>query len=519
MIWSAKRNKVVLIYALMIAAGHVAIASTHGGPIAVPDIPAYLSVAQWTWGGLLPDNLQFHPGYGLLLSPFGALGGDNLHYAALLLNALLAGSAVFLAACLAEQLGAPKLIKCFAAIIATIQPGLAASSRIAWPETLLVVLILSITLLILRNNESSWRLASFIAALSICIHPRAVVLVIAIAFIAFIKGNKAAFFLGAIPGAALTALALSLTHTWPKARVSQSRGLDSYLDLAGSTLGQVLCFSAATVSLGFVGLALGLKDGRRIKRVEPEKIARCFVALSALGMIFLGGWALAGSDRSDTLLYSRYIDPWSVPLVIFALTALAKKEATKSVNFVGAVLTSCSLLIVLFLANDVAVPGRRIMTLPVGVLWQIAGDRLEVVACLAALLTFAGLWVSKFSLYLPVFILILLASVSVVLNNQHLAEVGQVSEGQSRAADLIPTSEKCLSHDSETTKSYSIWLYRLELPKIEHRSVKLSSDENVCGNYVIAGKEALLECTAAEFIKKEPRAKWGLWIYPNNGCR
>jgi hypothetical protein len=235
-------------------------------------------------------------------------------------------------------------------------------------------------------------------------------------------------------------------------------------------------------------------------------------------MILLGGWALAGSNRADTLLYSRYIDPWSVPLVIFAITALEKKEVTRRVYVLGVMLVTCSLVTVLYLATEATITGRRIMTLPLGFLWRVSGDRLEIVACLAAAIVFCGLVTSKFSWYVPAVILTILAGISVILNNQHLAEVGRVSKGQSTVTEMIPMSEKCISYDTETIKPYAIWLYRLQLPNLEHNAVKLSSVESLCGDYVIADREALIDCTTAELIKKEPRAKWGLWIYPNRGC-
>ena len=51
-----------------VLSGHLITAMAAGGPVAVPDVPAYLGIAQWVGGdGLAPESIPFQPGYGLLL--------------------------------------------------------------------------------------------------------------------------------------------------------------------------------------------------------------------------------------------------------------------------------------------------------------------------------------------------------------------------------------------------------------------------------------------------------------------
>jgi hypothetical protein len=514
----AQRERWIPVCTAFVVVVHLAIGYKAGGPVAVPDIPAYLSITHWVWGGDLVENLAFHPGYGLLLSPFGGLSGESLHHAALLLNSLLAGASILLAAQLAKELNVSKGTRFIVIIMTIVYPGLAAASRIAWPETLLFVIILALVLLILRNNFLCWSLASFLTALAICVHPRAIVLTATFAVVATLTRNSKAMLTGIIPGLIFTASALSATNTWPMSRISGTSGFGDHIDLAASTMGQVLALSAGTLSLGLVGLVLGLKELWVLRTARAEKIAFCFVATSALAMIVLGGWSLAGSDRGDTLMYSRYVDPWAIPLTIFALAAFNRKKITKWCAIYASLLVGASLFFVLVAADGASMPGRRIMVLPLGAIWQMFDGKVVATACTAALITCVGLAASKFSFYLPGLLLIILASVSTISNNHHLEVVGQVSEGQSSVFELVPKSERCLSHDLESTKPYAIWLYRLQMPETKHQLVSLSSSESLCGNYVIAGLDVLTECGGAHFISKEPRAAWGLWAYPARGC-
>ena len=103
---------------------HSVIAVTHGGPVAVPDVSAYLAVTQWLYGGVLPGDLAYHPGYGLLLAPLGWLNGDSLHTAALCVNALLAGLCVLLAARLVRLLQGPEWTIVAAAAMTAVHPSL-----------------------------------------------------------------------------------------------------------------------------------------------------------------------------------------------------------------------------------------------------------------------------------------------------------------------------------------------------------------------------------------------------------
>ena len=111
----------------------------HGGPVAVPDVSAYLSVSQWFAGGVLPDPLHFFPGYGMLLAPVGWLSGSALHDGALVFNGMLAGCCVFGAATLAGKCGGSSTVTTGVAALAAGPPSISMASRSAWPGVTLAV--------------------------------------------------------------------------------------------------------------------------------------------------------------------------------------------------------------------------------------------------------------------------------------------------------------------------------------------------------------------------------------------
>ena len=71
--------------------------------------------------------------------------------------------------------------------------------------------------------------------------------------------------------------------------------------------------------LALVASTAGPRHGRPdrgvndLRRNDPH---RHFLLISALECLPLEAWVLAGSDRVDTILYSRYIGLWSIPLAI-----------------------------------------------------------------------------------------------------------------------------------------------------------------------------------------------------------
>ena len=393
----------VLVVALAAASalvGHVAVALQAGGPVAVPDVPAYLGIAQWVGGdGLALRDAPFQPGYGLLIAPLVAISGVSLlgaqgevvHQLALLVNSLVAVAAVVVAGRLGWMGSRRWWVAGAAGLIAAVHPSLSSASRIAWPETLLVLFVLVVALAVAfavqhagaAASQRAWARAGLVATLAVAVHARMAVLVVAVVGTALLCriGRRAWAALGAglLAGGAATAVVLTLTDAWPTERLSEAAQLDRGTEPIATVSGQLLALGGGTVGLGLIGLITGLgsaiwlvrrrfgtesDEGPNLRRpgsafvlrrrdrgldegldpasvpagvradaapASPDPLTAALVclALGAFGAVLLGGWTLTGSSRADTLLYGRYVDPWAVPLVAVTLARLATRQRTR----------------------------------------------------------------------------------------------------------------------------------------------------------------------------------------------
>ena len=376
-----------VVFAVLTA--HLLSAMAAGGPVAVPDVPAYLGIAQWVGGdGLAPESIPFQPGYGLLIAPLVALSrvsllgvqGEAVHHLALVVNSLAAAAAVLVAGRLGSILSNRWWVAGAAGFIAAVHPSLSSASRIAWPETLLGLAVLAVASGVAVATQRgtavwrSWGSTGLLATLAVSLHARMVVLVVALVMTAaacrIARRAWAGLGGGLLAGSAATTMAVLLTDTWPGARLSEAAQLDRGFEPIATVSGQLLALGAGTVGLGLIGLIAGLgtacgvfrrapagnpdeliggdapaattavapdpqgRSGQRqrggpnagLHRGDPLAFAGLFLALGAVGAVLVGGWTLTGSDRADAVLYGRYLDPWAVSLAIVALGWLATRS-------------------------------------------------------------------------------------------------------------------------------------------------------------------------------------------------
>ncbi|MBH65539.1 MAG: hypothetical protein CL784_03355 [Chloroflexi bacterium] len=511
-------NGAVKVAPLAATATHIAIGFTHGGPVAVPDVTAYLNIAQRLWGGIPITDLPYHPGYGIVIGPFGFLQGDAVHTAALCVNAALAGLTVWMVQRLLRYFAAPRSVLWFGTAIACLHPSITHGSRVAWPEVLLAVTLLWIALLIGNPDVQRWWIAGCVAGLAPMMHPRAIVITAAMLIVGCLSGRARRTAVGIATGLVGTLVVLQLTDTWQAARANAAQHMGSEPGPLATGAGQWLAFTATTAGLGAVGVLTGLTLLRRRNKVSPEQNVLRFFTLGAVGMLVLGAWVLAGSARPDTLLYGRYMDPWTVPVTVSFLCVIVSRIPSRRLITVAAATVVLSFLIAVLETNHATQTARGVMTASLRVVWLLADEKLPLTLLLATALSLIG--ICGFRRYFrPTLIgLLVAASLSTLLTHTHLRDVGQVADGQMTTTQLLPDTVECLSHDRSSTKPYAVWLYRLQLPNIEHTVIDLSRGEAPCENYVIAGHNALKSCQGSEFLGKEPRAQWGLWRYPLNTC-
>jgi hypothetical protein len=127
-------------------------------------------------------------------------------------------------------------------------------------------------------------------------------------------------------------------------------------------------------------------------------------------------------------------------------------------------------------------------------------------------------------LALPLGLALVLSVGATVTTQDHLSTVGFISSGQATAASVVAErgddAPPCLAHDRTEVASYVMWLYRMQLPALEHRRVDLAAGEAPCSELVIAHTTAsvLAACDEATLLADEPRGSWGLWAVPAGSC-
>ena len=522
----SSRTPEILIAATTFTA-HAIIAVTHGGPVAVPDVSAYLSYAQYLHGGQLIDPTPYFPGYGLVYSAFGNLSGSQLHTVALIGNGLVAAFIVVLAASFARRHGASQAIVIFCSVLAAIHPAVSSSSRIAWPETWLVLVLLLICQLLSHKSGKATCAAGLVAGFAVSLHPRAAVIVAALIVAAILMRRLRFALYGLMPSLTLVLIALMLTDSWPTGRITAANNNIVDSNILATSSGQLIALSAGTCGFALFGLMYSSVSSIRAvaRRRKQTDCAACpehtFIAVSAVLMIVLGGIVLAGSIREDTLLYGRYIDPWSLPLAFVGVVAISAKKFKARTSATAAAIISCGLVFSLAAAGTVSENYRIIMVQSLSALWRLDLPLTLTLIFCGALSCIAGLAAyrpSKIVMLITLMTVSLFALASTTINQSHLKRVGEISSEQSFTAARLPANETCLSHDRSVDASYPLWLYRLKLPRIEHRRIDIESGEIPCGGYVIADGSVRNICQNMKLVESESRADWSLWSYPTNGC-
>ncbi|MBK5223921.1 MAG: hypothetical protein JJE52_13830 [Acidimicrobiia bacterium] len=577
-----------------VAVAHVVAAFAQAGPVAVPDVPGYLSVAQWVAGGRPPPSFGYHPGYGLLLAPVATLGAsaETLHTAALLLNAGMAALVVVLAAALLRSLdpSAGRVAHVLVVGVAALHPSVSVAAQIAWPETILVVLVLACTLLAARlgrvdgSGGSGTAVALGAVVVSgVLLHPRAAALavgVVAAVVVVARPGWRRVLEVAAGAGAAglVTVVALAWAYTGPAGGDRVATLVDAEqggVGVVGAVAGQLVALAGGTGGLAVVGLAgaagaafsalqrrrpdrgpsdptpsspsgpLGTfvapygdqivpmrtdpagPDGR-----APASLAAtgAFLAVAIAVALLGSGASLAGSDRADTFAYGRYLDPYAIALVVFAMGSGAFRRRRELAVALASVVAAGALVAVT-VEGDLRAP-LRIMVLATDPLWQLADGRLVGVALGVAVLSGVVIgcaWVaarasgtaSRVATAMVVVIVLGLAMTATVTGQRHVAAVGEVAAGQATGAAVVAAESSgamCLAHDRGGVPSYALWLYRLALPDLEHRRVSLADGDRPCSPLVVASTRADHRpgCAEAELLVDEPQGSWGVWDL--SGC-
>jgi len=320
------------------------------GPFMFQDEGGYLAVAR-ALAGEDPDlyGPTYHPLWGLLLAPVVALVGPaGEQTAGQVLNALAAAGTIPVLHVLARRTcGLPPWTAAAVAVVGGLTAASLVQATMLLPEALLALLVAASVVLVHRalRRPTSGAVAAAGAAVGLAYgaHPRAAVLVIALAVVgvlawrAGVLDRRRLVVLGATSLG--TVVAVQVLHAWATDRLYPSGTMPS---LAGSplgavtepvgslviTIGQAWYVVVASVGLAAVG---AVAAGRRAwsARGTASGLVALFVVLGAAGSLALGTGGsyevgLAGDDitRADLPVYGRYLEQW-LPVLIAWAPALA----------------------------------------------------------------------------------------------------------------------------------------------------------------------------------------------------
>ena len=319
-------------------------------PFIFQDEGGYVAVARLLAGDT-PSMYgpTYFPVYGILLAPAAAvLGPLEFHRAAQVLNAVAAAATIPVTYVVARQVA--RLRPWLAAGTAVVGATTAASllqATMMLPEAVFGLFVLLAVLAVHHAlTTARWQvaaLAGVVVGLTYGLHPRAVVVIVALLVVAVMAWRTGVLIprvAAALAASCLvTAALVQVLDTWATARLYE---VGTWPSLAGSptdaitepggvaliTVGQLwylLVASVGLVALGF--LAAGQLAYAR--RGTARGLSATFVVLGVLGSLALGAIAsyqvgLGDVNRADQPVYGRYLEQWIPVLVVFAPLVLRR---------------------------------------------------------------------------------------------------------------------------------------------------------------------------------------------------
>ena len=303
-----------------------------------PDEPGQLAMARWLSGGTrwnMFDHLTWRPGYALTIAPLARVfgGGEALVRATLTLNAVFAGlSCVCLVVLLRRWTDLSPRGAAAAAVGVALAPAVIASSAYTWAESLITLVFLA-TLVALQGLVDHRRLrygvaAIVLAAFAMTVHGRSLPMlpvtaaVVAVVLLADRRWTHAAATTGL--AAALGVASLRFTE-WVLHSVwddpSDVNTADTLISRLGAPQALLDSFVGQTwyqlvASAGLVGLGVGVVALALVRPTGPmRRVDAAILTVVTLPLVLTSVTFMAGQDRPDQLVYGRYVDAVSWPLV------------------------------------------------------------------------------------------------------------------------------------------------------------------------------------------------------------
>ncbi len=324
------------------------------GPFLFHDEFGYVAVSRWLAGPQTPELLGplYHPGYGLLLTPLAAAVKDpaTFHAWATFLNAVTVGFIFAASTALGGRLHLNPAPRMAAAVVACTSSAMVLFSGMLLAEVLLALTCSVAVLAVWRLGEAasnSWGVvAGFAVAAAYLVHPRAIVLLLALVlvgvFTAIAGGHNRAYLVAigtALVGCAVTYLLNAMVRTEIYAQVNET---DTGFLVENAVTNPVLWLKATVGTVWYLtvstfGLAIwGVVGASRLAfhRSAAASKAALFVTVAVAGSVALSGAFTAGIlanpqiSRPDIITYGRYVEQWLPVLIVFGVAELVRQVSS-----------------------------------------------------------------------------------------------------------------------------------------------------------------------------------------------
>lgn len=309
-------------------------------PIVYPDEAGYIGWAR-ILSGNIGDGLHYYPGYSILAAPFFFFSDDiTLVYPLMIrLNACLGALIPVFLYCLSKEWCKPSAVlkRFFLSAAASLYPAVTSYIRLAWCETLLLVLLLGMALCIVsleknRKSPGMWVLLGFLGIWASLTHPRGVMFCLgALVTAAVLFRDKKKLLAGCgmicvcIIGAGVFFVLSDSSHVGASHVTDQllhlltAKGMFAFLTTLLSHFSYLL-FS--TYGMAAVGIYYGISS---LKKREGGAVLWIFTLASFFFLWCLSALYMYHHERPDHILYGRYSEV-IVPLLLLGVFSRWSKK-------------------------------------------------------------------------------------------------------------------------------------------------------------------------------------------------
>ena len=540
-----------------VVAAHVALSAPIRVPIIHPDELGYLLNARVLAKGGLTSQVEYYPGFSVLLIPLWLTSNAALTVfrSTLYVQAGLSGIGALLAWRLSRYV-APALGPWRRALVVGLvsaYPSFLLYSDLALSEVAFATVFAGVVVLAavaMPGRRARWWAAlGLLSGLLVAVHPRGLAVVVATAVLGVVvlgwRWSSVKPFLALVAGAglglgttmwlvaAVRAPATVLGAYQPDSVLSKSLSAHGLTSLGVELAGQLFYLSVATVGLIPLGLVVGVRSLVRVGRGDRDVAAlvRAYATLS-----FLGVWALSSlfmnlGNRADQLIYGRYNEGVIVPILIIALAEVvgAREGVARRWVTAGVVAVAATGAVVGLGNTKAALYGavNPINVLGLAPILTRMGEHVHV-AAIVAIGVGAVLVLSAVAWRLPAVAAVLVAAVFVASTVD--TEVGYLVPGsraraqqdvvataieQIRAAGLAPVG--CVAYDPAPLGygDYNYFEDQFLVPDQPFAPYHSSGSQPPCGTLVVSRQPNFARLhPGARAVTSESYTAQTLWALP-----